>query len=265
MPMALDTVGFYATNPGTGAAATASPGDSFTNRNATPGSYIGLEQIGRQGATEGYVQIKSPLLHDNVRGIQITPSETPSARLVSRYGIQALKPQDTLSVSLAGGTAEVDAGFYQVGYDDLPGSAARLHSWGDIAGLVQYIKWQEVDFNTNATAANWADTVITTTENLLEANVDYAVLGYLTDVAVLAFGIKGGETNNLRICGPGVLRSEVTTEFFIQQSMDTGKPRIPVFNSSNRFSVYASCLAVQTSTAVKGQLCLARLSQNLSS
>ena len=265
MGIAVDTVGFSATNPSTTVTAvTFASGDTGTVRNATQGSYVGLESMGRQGATAGIIQIKSPLLHDNVEGIQAWVSDTPSCRLIPRYGIQQLKAQDTLAVGLSGGTAEVECGFYQVGYDDLPGSAARMHSWGDIAGLIQYIKVNEVTATTSGTAGVWSDTAITTTENLLEANVDYAVLGYLTDVAVCAIGVRGSETNNLRVCGPGTVRGEVTAEYFVQMSNDLGKPRIPVFNSANRTAVFLSLLAVATSATVHGQLILARLSQNLS-
>jgi hypothetical protein len=266
MGLAVDTIGLYAANPGSsGAAPTVNSGDSLTIRNFTASSYAGLENVFHQAATEGSIQIKSPLLHDNVRGIRFQPSETPAGLLIPPYLSELVHPQDTLSVLMSGGTAETDAAIIQIGYDDLPGAAARLHSWGDISGLIQHVKPVAVSLTTSGTGGVWTDTVITTTEDLMEANRDYAVLGYLTDVALCAVGVKGAETGNLRVCGPGILRSEVTNQFFVEQSMALGKPRIPVFNSANRYAFYVSTLAAGASATPIVQLVLALLSQNLSS
>jgi hypothetical protein len=262
----IDTVGFAATNPGApGIVGTPNVGDSFTVRNFQQTNNARLMAMIRQGATEGFVRVRSALLHDFVRGIMFTPSETPAASLLPRYAGQYLHPQDVLTVELSGGAAEVDAGALSIYYDDVPGVAARLHSWGDIAGIIKNIKPVEVDFNTSATAGAWVDTVITTTENLLHANTDYAVLGYIVDVAVCAFGVKGIDTGNLRICGPGVLRSEVTNNWFVEQSLQSGLPHIPVINSANAGGIFATAMAVATAAAIKGQLILAELTQNLPS
>jgi hypothetical protein len=266
MGLAVDTIGLYAANPGSGGAApTVNSGDSLTIRAYTPSSYAGLENVYRQGATEGFVQIKSPLLHDNVRGIRFTPSETPTALLIPGYPPEPVKPMDTLAVTMAGGTAETDAAALVIGYDDLPGAAARLHSWGDISGLISHIKPVEVDCTTSGTAGVWTDTAINTTEDLLEANRDYAVLGYVSDTALLAVGVKGAETGNLRITGPGILRAEVTNLWFVKWANGQGKPRIPVFNSANKSAFYMSCISASASATPKVQLVLALLSQNLSS
>jgi hypothetical protein len=263
MGLAIDTPAFVATNPGASAAATFATGDSGTIRNFAGTDRALLVELFRQGATEGLVAVRSALLHDAVRGIQYTPSETPSAILVPRRLNQPLRPQDTLSAFLGGGAAEVDMGGMQVMYTNLPGVNARLHMWSDLEALIQYVKIVEVDFNTAATAGQWQDTVITTTENLLHANTDYAVLGYIVDVACCLFGVKGVDTGNLRVCGPGVLRSEVTSQYFAQLSDDTGLPTIPVINSANQGAIFASCAAVATGTAVKGQLILGQLSQTV--
>lgn len=264
MGVAIDTVGFVATNPGALAVAAPSTGDSGTVRNFAQTDSALLVELFRQGATEGLVRVRSPLLHDFVRGIMATPSETPSAILLPRRLNQNLHPQDVLTLELGGGAAEVDAGGMQIFYSNVPGAAARLHMWGDVKAIVKNVKPVEVDFNTAAIAGQWQDTAITATENLLHANTDYAVLGYIVDVAVCMFGVKGIDTSNLRVCGPGVLRSEVTSDWFAKLSDDTGLPTIPVINSANQGSIFASCLAVATGAAIKGQLILAELSQNLS-
>lgn len=264
MGLAVDTIGLYYANPGAaGHAPNVNAGDSLTIRAFTPSSYAGIEHIFFQGATEGFVQITSPRLHDNVRGLRFEAAETPSRMLLPHQVVQPVFPQDTLAALLGGGTAETDAFAIQVGYDDLPGASARLHSWGDISGNIQDLKWLTVA-NTPGTAGVWSDVVVTTTEDLLIANRDYAVLGGLVDVASCAFGIKGSETANLRVCIPGALDTLDTSDWFIRQSQLSGKPRIPVFNAANRFALYASLLQTGT-TATNVQFLLALLTNNLPS
>lgn len=261
MGLAIDTVGFIATNPGASAAGVMAIGDPAAVRNFASTDRAYIIELFRQGATEGLVAARSPLLHDAVRGIQFTPSETPSNLLLPRRMSQPLRAQDTISYFLGGGAAEVDMGGAQVWYSNLPGVAARLHTWGDLQPLIVNVEVVEVDFNTNATAGQWADTVITTTQNLLKANTDYCVLGYIVDVAVCMAGVKGPDTGNLRVCGPGSLRSEVTSEYFARMSDDTGYPYIPVINSANQGSTFFSASAVAAGAAIKGQLILGQLAQ----
>lgn len=264
MGVAIDTVAFYAVNPGAGpTVATLAPGDSATIRANNPSGSILLDDLFRQGAAEGYVRVRSPRLHDNVRGIMITPSETPVAAGLPWDIGQPLFPQDTLVVEQSGGTAETDVGAFVVWYSDLAGSEARLHMPGDVLPLVEHFVYVEVDFNTAATAGQWQDTAINTTEDLLKANRDYAVLGYITDVAVNAMGIKGTDTGNYRITGPGVLRSEVTSRWFLWQAEKNNRPYIPVINSANKANTFLSCQAASAGAAVKGQLALALLSHNI--
>lgn len=264
MGLALDTIVGAATNPSsTITAVTMNSGDSLQVRSVSSTSQIYLDEMYRQGATEGVVRLRSPLLHDVSRGIMFTPSETPTKRLLPPWIDQILRPQDTLIGEVSGGSAEVDAIAANIWYSDLGGTASRLHTLGDIQGIIAAIKPVEVDWTTSGTAANWVDTVLTTTENLLHANTDYAVLGYITDTASLVVGLKGIDTGNLRICGPGTTASEVTQDWFVRQSQWTGRPYIPVINSANVGGIFLSGAAVATSAAIKTSLILAELSQNL--
>lgn len=258
---AIDTVAFSLANPGgTFTAATAASGDSFTVRNfniATDAAR--LVKVFRQGATSGGVRILSPLLHDAVRGITILTSETPAVFAFPRETGQLLRPQDGLTVQITGGGAETDAGALQIYYSTLPGASARLFMPADILPRIIRIKPLEVDFTTNAAASGWLDTVITTTEDLTHANTDYAVLGYTTDTAGTAFGIKGIDTGNLRVCGPGSTSSIVTGDYFWEASLRDQIPYIPVFNSANKGGTFLSSFAV-AAAATKVLLNLAELS-----
>jgi len=263
---AIDTVVGKAVNPSTTfTGVTFNSGDSGVVRNFAQTDTAYLERITRAGATSGAARVLSPLLHDNVRGISFTSAETPTHYLMPQQRGEKLNPQDTLTVQVTGGTAETDLVALSIYYSNLPGASARLYNWSDIMPLIAHIKPMEVDCTNSGTAGLWTDTVITTTENLLKANTDYAVLGYVTDIAQAMVGIKGLETGNLRVCGPGTTLTDTTTNFFVEWSQREQTPHIPVFNSANNGSTYVSTCDTTASTTPKVQLILAELSSNLPS
>lgn len=265
MGMAIDTILASAVNPGAGptAATTAPSGDSLVVRNSNPARKAYLENVIRMGGTAGFIGVRSPMLHDNVRGIRITPAESPSIYSLPDEVDQVLQPQDALIVELSGGAAETDLGLLQVYYEDLPGIAARLHRWSDIQNNAKSVKPITVAVTSSATVGAWTDTVITTTENLLHANTDYAVVGYVSNTALGAIGIKGAETGNLRICGPGSTSEFATTDYFALMDARNGRPWVPVFNSANAGGVFVSVCAATASVAATVELICIELAQNL--
>lgn len=266
MGLAIDTILVSAVNPGAGGAVgTIAPsGDTLSVRNFAGTDMAFLENIIRMGTGAGFVQVQSPLLHDNVFGIRITPAESPSVYALPAENTQSLQAQDTFQVTISGGGAETDIALLSMYYTNLPGVAARLHSRGDIQGNVRYVKPIRVAVTSSATIGAWVDTVLTTTENLLHANKDYAVLGYSANVALGAIGIKGIDTGNLRAAGPGSTSEFVTADYFALMSDRTGRPHIPVFNAANVNGTFASVCASTASVAATVELICAELVNNLS-
>lgn len=263
MGLAFETTVGNATNPGaTVTAVTMVTGDTNRVRSFSASAYARLESIFRQGATEGVAGVRSPAFHDAVRGIRFITSETPSRFDLPTETGEPLASADTLTIEVSGGTAEVDAVGVSIYYSDTQGLAARLHSWGDISGFIEHIKPLEVDWTTNGTANVWQDTVITTTEDLLIADRSYAVLGYILDTAMTAFGVKGQETGNVRHCGPGSTTSLETNDYFVRLSNQRGTPHIPIVSANNKGSIFVTGSAVATGSAVKSQLILALLAKS---
>ena len=245
-------------------AITVAAGDSLTVRNFPSSAQAFLENVITKGVASVTNRILSPYLHDNSRGITSISAQTPAvANLGKRYS-QALTAQDTLIDQLTSGAADSTAVALQAYYTDLGASDARLASWGDISGIIQNVKPVEVDVTASATIGAWNDTAITTTENLLRANTDYAVLGYLVDVACLCVALKGQDTASLRIAGPGSVLTQETSEYFLDVTQDTGRPHIPIINAANVNNTTVSVADNVASTAVKVQLILAELTQNIS-
>lgn len=262
---AIDSILVSAVNPGAGPAVgtTVPSGDSLSVRNFPDANKAYLQNIVRQGTAAGFVQVRSPLLHDNVQGIRVTPGESPSVFSIPGIALQVAHAQDTYICELSGGAAETDIAILNMYYENLPGATARLHSPADISPLVKNVKPIRVAVVSSATVGQWTDTAITASEDLTHANTDYAVLGYMSNVALGYIAIKGIDTGNLRAGGPGATQELPTTNYFARMSKDTGNPWIPVFNSANKNGTVVSVAAATASVAATVELICVELSQNL--
>lgn len=255
----IDTVYTFATNPGAGPTAFApAVGDSLSVRDFDrTSSSAYLEQLIRRGATAGYARVRSPRLHDNVTGINAYSAEVVDTLGMPIEAAQNLWPNDLMIVEGSGGAAESDAAVLSVYYTNLDGADARLANWSDLKGNIKSYK----SFQTAAPAAAnvWTDTPITTTENQLHADSDYAVMGYRSSVSVAAVGVKGQDTGNLRACGPGTTTSLDTEDWFVRNAERSGLPYIPVLNANNRFGIYVSAIDVAAQAGLIVTLFLAEL------
>lgn len=265
MGLAKDNVLYSKVNPGAVATAfaTAASGDPATVRNFAPTDSAYLEHMIRRAGTAGMARVRSPLLHDVATGIQYFTGETPSVLMLPSEMEERLQAQDTLIVEGTGGAAETDLIILGIYYTNLLGASARLHTEQDIRPLVKHIKPVHVAVASSATIGAWSDTLITASEQLLQANTDYAVLGFVTDVALGFVGIRGQDTANLRVGGPGTTLAEDTGDYFVRLDRLSGRPQIPVINSANQGSIFVSVADSAASTAANVTLVLAELSQNL--
>lgn len=245
-------------------ATTTATGDSATVRYFPTTSKARLETVCMQNSGPAAIQIKSPMFHDNVTGLTFQFNEHPSTYLLPQEVGQPLVPGDVLTVLMTAAATSDSVAVLCNYYENLPGASARLYSWGDISGNIKSIKACEVDCTTNATIGQWSDTLITTTENQLHARTDYAVLGYEAQTAVTTVAVKGQETGNLRVGGPGPTSSFPTSDYFVSMSNMHGTPHIPVFNADNRGSFYVSTAANTASVASKITLILAEMATPLS-
>lgn len=242
---AIDTPAFFSTQGAASPFPTAlapAPGDIANIRNFPIGQRAGVDAAIYSAGGAQQFRIKSPLLHDNVTGLTFIPAEVPAQFLIPRDTYIAVQPNDILTLQGAIAAAGTIVAALQVYYDQLPGAAARLHSWGDISGNVKYIKSIQVPLNAIAVGA-WTDTPIAgpaPLEDQLHAGSDYAILGYQVNPAVDVIAFKGAETGNLRIGGPGPQSTIDITEYFIRMTEYNARPYIPVFNANNRYAFFAS-------------------------
>lgn len=263
MGVAIDTIGTFVTAGATNATSlktvTVATGDSLQIRSFPAANWARLESMIYQGVTKGKNRVTSPLMHDNVTGLTVASADTDTYHMLGQYLIQNVYPTDTLQAFSSAAAAASGVLALSVYYQNLPSSNARLANWGDIAGSIKNIKGMEVDVTSSGTVGTWADTAINTTDKQLHANSDYAVLGYDCDTPLAVVGVKGNETGNLRVCGPGPGTSWDTPDYYARLSQITGNPHIPVFNANNQGAYYVSCLANTASVASKVYLILAEL------
>lgn len=245
MGSALEVIAGFVTAPDTAAyvASTMATGDTLAIRACPPESSVWLIQAwqdlqGKSGV--GGFRIRSPRLHDNVQGVRVdtVASEVDPA---FPWGLkQRLTPQDTLALEQIGSNTagDIETTCLMIYYEDLPGVNARLAHWAEIEPRIKNVVSVE---NTLAlgTAGGWSGSeAINAESDLLKANTDYALLGYVTTVECAAVAWRGVDTGNVRVGGPGnELDHQLTIDWFKKLSNETGLACIPVLNSANRAGI----------------------------
>lgn len=261
MGAALEVISGRVTNPGgTITALTPNTGDSFSVRNFDSPGQAWLMDMWGFAATAGILRVRSPRLHDNVQGIRGKLLASTPQPLLPDWMQQPLYAQDTLILEESGGGAETDMATILNYYTDLPGANARLFDWPTIDHRIRNFLTNEVTITTGATAGDYGGSAaVNSSFDLLKANTDYAVLGYDTDTSVGTVGLRGPDTSNFRVGGPGSNARFETRDWFVRLAWRQQLPLIPVFNSANKAGTLVDIATPQTATAVVVQLVLAEL------
>ena len=224
-------------------------GDSLGVRSFDTGAWAKMEAMFLQGSGTRQARVLSPRLHDNVTGLTFQSSESPTEFVLPQDVGEPLYSSDVLTVQMdAGATSDTVMALLNY-YSNVDGISANLATWAQVKASMIRTKIFEVACTSNATIGAWTDTVITTTENQLKADYTYALLGFESNAALCAMGIKGPSTGNLRICAPGATSTLDITSYFIEMSNRHGVPHIPVFKANDRASTNISVAANTASVA----------------
>jgi hypothetical protein len=239
---AWETVGLGVTTAagyGTWTAATGFTGQSGTVRNTALGSKISLEGLWQDSAQAGGFRVRSPRLHDNVRGLEFNaPASSPFNALGLRP-YTALVAQDLLIVEASGAAADATGVYLQISYASLPGSDGNFATWDQVKPRIVDTMTQEYDASAVATANNWsAGAALNTTSDLMKANTWYALLGYVLSAPCGAVAIQGPDTGGLKVGGPGTSNALETREWFCWMDDYGEVPAIPIINSANKAGTF---------------------------
>jgi hypothetical protein len=232
---ALNVITGRVTNPGTTLTAlTMNTGDSTTVKSFPFGSQARILQAWGQTATAGVLRVRSPRLHDVNQGIRLRTSTTVSRPLIPQYTDQVLVPQDVLTFEGSGGGAEVDVFSILLYYPDLPGISAHLISAQEVESRTVNLAGMEVTVTSSATAGQYGgSTNLNATFDNWKRNVDYAILGVLSDTAGCTIGITGPDTGQTRVGLPMAVDPLVGYQWFVDLSQNESLPLIPVINAAN--------------------------------
>ena len=239
---AWETVGFGVTTAagiGTFTNTVGYTGQTGTVRNTQLGSKVSLEALWYDSTQVTAARVRSPRLHDNVRGIMFTGPIGPTVNLLGYRPYTPLVPQDLLIVEAAGAAAVATGVYLQISYASLPGSDGNFASWSSVKPRVVDIMTQEVVLTAVATANNWSVGIaINTNSDLMKANTWYALLGYQTSANFGGVAIQGPDTGGLKVGGPAISQALETREWFCWMDEFGEEPGIPVINSANKAGTF---------------------------
>ncbi len=112
---------------------------------------------------------------------------------------------------------------------------------------------------TPGTTGNYGTAVaLNANDDRLQADYDYALIGFTTDKPVLSIGISGPDTGYYRIPMPGHWDSRWTADWFLRQAMDRGVPHVPVINANNKAVTFLDGIDAANPGAIKVSLLLAQ-------
>lgn len=252
-----------ATNPAALTALTMNTSDSAAVRSYGDGATYALENAWTQQATAGVLRIRSPRLHDSTQAIRLQANAALPKALLPLGAEQRLYQTDTLTLEIQGGGAEVDAAAFLIYYGNVSSGGGRFATWEQIKPLIRNYLTVQVDVVGPTTSGDWsAGTNFTNFSDLLHADTNYAILGYTLDTASLAVAVRGPDTGNYRVGGPGELNADETREWFKRLSQAHGTPHIPVFNSQNKGATQAFVARVGAGGTINVAFNLVELASN---
>jgi len=238
---ALELLTGFVTAPSTTLTAlTMASGNSLTVRNTNNQGIVALIDAWADNQAAGILRIKSPRLHDNVQNIRLQIVASEVYPRLPKYLQQLLVSQDTLEVALSGsGTAsDIETACMLLYYDDLPGVEARLIDNEELNRRMVNIMTVENTLALGTAGGYSGEEAINAEYDLMKANTDYALIGYLVSAECACVRWRGSDVGNLGVGGPGnETNAELTRSWFADLSLRTEIPMIPVFNSANKAGI----------------------------
>jgi len=254
MGSALDTISGFVTAPGsTFTAWTTGLGDSLQIRNSNPAKRTLLMESWAYNQSAGTLRIRSPKLHDNVQGIRASVFPASTDFLLPLQLNQLLYPQDILIAEQTGSATggQIESGSLLIYYEDLPGVAGRFIDYTGLTKRGVNLVNVELGLTPSAAGGYSGQLALNAQFDLLQANTDYAVVGYVVSARCTTVALRGPDTGNLRCSGPGEPgKRDQTSQWFVQLSQSTNIPLCPVINSANKGGTFTDCVQNQAATAV---------------
>lgn len=247
MESALEVITVQATSPGAGATFSAVAGNSTVVRDADKAWLLGY--WGRRNV-QGHFQITSPLLHDAIVGIQarMNAADENETNLINIGCPQKLTPQDNLVTQgsgSAGGDIEVNS--YLVMYDKLAGIDGKLISAEELKSRAIELYDSTNTITLGVLGGYTGSELLSADQDQLKANQDYAIIGMTISnggAGPVTIRYISPDWGNLGVGIPALEHNSwVTSNYFQRLAKWTNMPVIPVFNASQKSSVFIDAAA----------------------
>lgn len=212
----------------------------------------------------GFTEVHSPRMHDNVHSLRYRVAASQPQPLLPLQCLQRVYPVDTLTVQLAG---DATAGRIQpqsllLYYEDVPGLASRLMAPKDVWARAVNMFAVETTITLGTLGDYSAGVAINANNDQFIANTDYAIVGYVCDISVNSVHWRGADIGNVRVGGPGMNNLvQLTGEWFLRLSDETGLPLVPIINSQNKGGVIMDALMSQAGGTLNVSTVMVQLSK----
>jgi hypothetical protein len=262
MPPAIDTVTATVTAAAVaGSAAAAVSGDSLVVRSTS--ARVRLLNMWIDTDAVGFVQVTSPKLHDNTRGLRHVTQVHQPFPLMPLETLQDLYPVDTLAVTVgsAAGAGKIDNTVLMLYYDDIAGVSQTLI---DVPTLEKRrLETVTVAYAPGAPASGSTYSglaAITAQSDLLKRGSSYALVGFQVSASVPALTIRGADSGNFRIPMPGFAPGGFfQATWFMALSDWFQLPLIPVFQANNSPAIFIEQISNDLLAAITADLIFVRL------
>ena len=279
MPPVLTSIGTFKQNLTGGAfeALAACTADSLTIIAYPDQNSAWVEEVySGNSAHKMEVAIFSPRFGDNQFGTRLQHQFNPTLSATSGDP-QLILPRsldipvystDLLNVQVNGTASDNAEVVLQIYYENIQGAGQRLATWQQVQPLIAQanstqsrVLGIEVTVTPGTTGNYGTAVALNANDDRLQADFDYAVLGYNLNQPTTSIGIKGPDTGFYRIPMPGHWDARHTSDWFIQQSEWRGTPHIPIINANNKATTFLDGLSSNNAGATKVSLVMAQLSQ----
>jgi len=217
-----------------GSAAAALTGDSLVVKNGE--GEIDIIAAWQTNQTAGFGQIIFPTAHDTTRGFRANAPVGTNAALIPIGMQMRVKAQETLALTIAATAVagDVENLSLLMRYKNLPGINARMITPQQLNSRMEKLTTIENSLASTAGPSYGTPETFVADSDLLQANRDYAILGLTPRTAVHAVYVQTPDGGNVRFGCPGILRQEITSQWFVLLSRMHGEALIPVFNTGNK-------------------------------
>jgi hypothetical protein len=271
MPPVITSIGAFKQNLTGGAfeALAAGTKDSLSIISFPDGEQAWIEEIfANNSAHKMEIAVFSQRFGDNTFGlrgeVQFRSGTTQSAIFPRSVDVPVWSA-DALNVQVNGTAADNADAVLQLYYTNIQGAGQRLARAEQVIPLIKQgiagnsrVLGIEVTVTPGATGNYGTAVALNANDDRLQADYDYALIGYTSDQPALSLGISGPDTGFFRIPMPGMWQSRFTADWFLRQAIDRGVPHVPVINANNKAVTFLDGIDAANPGATKLTLYMAQ-------